>query len=51
MSQQKGDGGKVGFYEHEHEYHEDELDDESANNAATVKPMKLRHKRTSLVSF
>jgi hypothetical protein len=40
MSQQKGDGGKVGFYEHEHEHHEDELDDESANNAAAVMPMK-----------
>ena len=39
MSQQKGDGGEVRFYEHEHEYHEDELDDESANTAATVRPM------------
>jgi hypothetical protein len=39
MSQQKGDGGEVVFYEHEHEYHEDESDDKSANNAAAVKPM------------
>jgi hypothetical protein len=39
MSQQKGDGGEVRFYEHEHEYHEDESDDESANNAAVVRPM------------
>ena len=39
MSQQKGDGGKVRFYEHEHEYHEDESDDKSANNATTVNPM------------
>ena len=39
MSQQIGDGSKVGFYEHEHEYHKDESDDESANNAAAVNPM------------
>ena len=38
MSQQKGGGDEAG-YEHEHEYHEDELEDESANNAAAVKPM------------
>ena len=38
MSQQEGDGKEV-RYEHEHEYHGDELNDESASNVATVKPL------------
>ena len=38
MSQQEGDGKEV-RYEHEHEYHGDESDDESASNVATVKPL------------